>query len=213
MAAGGHFGFWPLLGLAHTFTRGIGAQFCLNTSKYPKSTLKPSSALGGHGRSKYDPTNMSKVLPNVFSRRIRKAGVSVHVNTHQHYQKHACGPQRQNQERGPFMCCLRFLSAMTVTLCTWAKLKDRSANASQNIKETLHLLEPISNLRAICLPPRTLRSLIRIPDGYKEGLRSPSTLLLYNRTSTRTRGRHTLSPVYDAVIKSCDLGSRRGSHD
>ena len=35
MAAGGHFGFWPLLGLAHTFTRGIGAQFFLNTSKYP----------------------------------------------------------------------------------------------------------------------------------------------------------------------------------
>ena len=35
MAAGGHFGFWPLLGLAHTFARGIGAQFLLNTSKYP----------------------------------------------------------------------------------------------------------------------------------------------------------------------------------
>ena len=35
MAAGGHFGFCPLLGLAHTFARGIGAQFCLNTSKYP----------------------------------------------------------------------------------------------------------------------------------------------------------------------------------
>ena len=35
MAAGGHFGFWPLLGLAHTFARGIGAQFFLNTSKYP----------------------------------------------------------------------------------------------------------------------------------------------------------------------------------
>ena len=35
MAAGGHFGFWPLLGLAHTFARGIGAQFYLNTSKYP----------------------------------------------------------------------------------------------------------------------------------------------------------------------------------
>ena len=35
MAAGGHFGFWPLLGLAHTFARGIGAKFFLNTSKYP----------------------------------------------------------------------------------------------------------------------------------------------------------------------------------
>ena len=35
MAAGGHFGFWPLLGLAHTFARGTGAQFFLNTSKYP----------------------------------------------------------------------------------------------------------------------------------------------------------------------------------
>ena len=35
MAAGSHFGFWPLLGLAHTFARGIGAQFVLNTSKYP----------------------------------------------------------------------------------------------------------------------------------------------------------------------------------
>ena len=32
MAAGRHFGFWPLLGLAHTFTRGIGAHFVLNTS-------------------------------------------------------------------------------------------------------------------------------------------------------------------------------------
>ena len=35
MAAGGHFGFWPLLGFAHTFERGIGAQFFLNTSKHP----------------------------------------------------------------------------------------------------------------------------------------------------------------------------------
>ena len=35
MAASGHFGFWPLLGLAHTFARGIGAQFFSNTSKYP----------------------------------------------------------------------------------------------------------------------------------------------------------------------------------
>ena len=35
MAAGGDFGFWPLLGLARTFARGIGAHFVLNTSKYP----------------------------------------------------------------------------------------------------------------------------------------------------------------------------------
>ena len=57
MAAGGHFGFWPLLGLAHTFARGIGAQFFFKYLKVSESTLKPSSALGGHGRSKYDPTN------------------------------------------------------------------------------------------------------------------------------------------------------------
>ena len=34
-ALGGHFGFWPLLAFAHTFVRGIGAHFFLNTSKYP----------------------------------------------------------------------------------------------------------------------------------------------------------------------------------
>ena len=119
MAAGSYFGFWPLLGLAHTFTRGIGALlffcfvlfcfvlfcfvfvlflfcfcfvfvfcfflfcfvffccccwffffffcffffflcflFCFvlffKYLKVSESTLKPSSALGGHGRSYVD---------------------------------------------------------------------------------------------------------------------------------------------------------------
>ena len=66
MAAGGHFGFWPLLGLAHTFARGIRAQFFFKYLKVSKSTLKPSSALGGHGsphgRSKYDPTSRENVV-------------------------------------------------------------------------------------------------------------------------------------------------------
>ena len=35
MAAGGHFGFWPLLGLAHTFCEGHRGSIFLNTSKYP----------------------------------------------------------------------------------------------------------------------------------------------------------------------------------
>ena len=64
MAAGGHFGFWPLLGLAHTFARGIGAQFFFKYLKVSESTLKPSSALGGHRRSKYDPTNSTGNVEN-----------------------------------------------------------------------------------------------------------------------------------------------------
>ena len=35
MAAGGHFEFGGLLELAHTFGRGIGAQFFLNVLRYP----------------------------------------------------------------------------------------------------------------------------------------------------------------------------------
>ena len=53
-----YFGFWPLLGFAHTFARDMGAFFFF-FSKYLKvaeSTLKPSSALSCHGRSKYGPT-------------------------------------------------------------------------------------------------------------------------------------------------------------
>ena len=43
--------FWPLLGLVHTFARGIGAHFVLNTSKYqnPLSNLHLLSVVtGGH---------------------------------------------------------------------------------------------------------------------------------------------------------------------
>ena len=47
--------FLPLLGLAHTFARGIGAHF-LEYLKVSKFTLKPSSALGGRRRSIFDPT-------------------------------------------------------------------------------------------------------------------------------------------------------------
>ena len=35
MAADDHFGFWPLVGLAHTFARGIGGHFLLHTSTCP----------------------------------------------------------------------------------------------------------------------------------------------------------------------------------
>ena len=56
MDAGGHFEFWPFLGLAHTFARDMGAHFVSKYLKVSESTLKPSSALGGHGRFIYDPT-------------------------------------------------------------------------------------------------------------------------------------------------------------
>ena len=56
MAAGSHFGFWALLGVANTFARGIEAHFSFKYLKVFESTLKPSSALGGHRRSIYDPT-------------------------------------------------------------------------------------------------------------------------------------------------------------
>ena len=63
MAAGGHFGFWALLGLAHTFARGIGAQFFLNTSKYPNplSNLPLLSVVTGG-------PNMTLLLGTRFTR-------------------------------------------------------------------------------------------------------------------------------------------------
>ena len=39
MTTGSHFGFWPLLAVAHTFTRDMGAYFFLNVTKYPNPLL------------------------------------------------------------------------------------------------------------------------------------------------------------------------------
>ena len=66
MAAGGHFGFWPLLGLAHTFARGIGAQFFLNTSKYPNplSNLPLLSVVTGG-------PNMTLLIISLYDVRVR----------------------------------------------------------------------------------------------------------------------------------------------
>ena len=56
MATSGHFGFCPLVEFAHTFGRGIGAHFFSKYPKVPKSILKRTFALHGHGSPGYDPT-------------------------------------------------------------------------------------------------------------------------------------------------------------
>ena len=75
MAAGGHFGFWPLLGLAHTFARGIGAQFFSNTSKYPNplSNLPLLSVVTGG-------PNMTLLLLQEKSK-LLSGGGGGHLNT------------------------------------------------------------------------------------------------------------------------------------
>ena len=83
MAASGHFGFWALLGLAHTFARGIGAQFFFKYLKVSESTLKPSSALGGHWRSKYDPTASS--IPEPALKQLKASSFKTKGNTKDYF--------------------------------------------------------------------------------------------------------------------------------
>ena len=59
MATSGHFGFCPLVELAHTFGRGTGAHFFSKHPKVPKSTLNQTYALHGHRSPGYDPTIFS----------------------------------------------------------------------------------------------------------------------------------------------------------
>ena len=68
MAAGGIFGFWSLLGLAHTFARGIGAHFVLNTSKYPNplSNLPLLSVVRGGPFMTLLNETLTNLLPTVL---------------------------------------------------------------------------------------------------------------------------------------------------
>ena len=66
MAAGGHFGFLASPRFGPHFREGHRGSILFKYLKVSESTLKPSSALGGHGRSKYDPTKALKTRLHLY---------------------------------------------------------------------------------------------------------------------------------------------------
>ena len=141
---------------------------------------------------------------------IRKVGVQVHAKS-----TNTIGSMLVSPKNKPKKCdrsCVIY--GLTCSNCpsqyvgkTERPLKHR---ISEHKKDSSPL-EPTLKLR-ITSSPRMLRFWTLNPDISNVASRRPTTLQLWSQTSIRTRPIQ-LAPIYSLVIKSCDRGSSRRSHD
>ena len=83
---------------------------------------------------------------------------------------------------------------------------------TEHKRESHPLLGPTSNLMVMSLTPR-MSMLDTDSRWLQRGIKEAYYIAVLDPDLNQDRGRHTLSPVYNSIIKSCDHGLPRGSHD
>ena len=147
-----------------------------------------------------------------LSRIIRKAGVTVHIKPTNTIRSMLVAP-KDKPDKGDRSCVVYGLQCKTCPSHyvgeTERPLKKRLAEHKRelppfgaHLKSEGHEFDP-TDVKILDIDSRWLQ----------RGIKEAYYIAALEPDLNQDRGRHTLSPVYNSIIKSCDRGLPRGSHD
>ena len=186
------------------------AQWVWNSSASNKITTKPRH----HDKAPVGSISIPYVqgATECLSRRIRKAGVSVHVKPTNTIRSMLVAP-KDKIKKGDRSCVVYGLECND---CDSMYVGETERPLRKRLTEHQRDSSPFgAHLKSEGhkFTPQDAKILDSDSRWLQRGIKESFYIAALQPDLNQDKGRHTLSPVYDAVIKSCDLGSRRGSHD